>query len=227
MGWLVWSLAAAQEVPEWVGGSGLPHARLGTAVAVGDVDGDGFADVVAAAPQFEDPLLAYDWADRAGAVFVYRGSADGPTRQPVLAFSRDDAVGFGDAVAVGDVNGDGYGDVLVGDTRHISFVEVGPSTMTDVRGRASLFLGGTVPSARPAWEGFGPVREWGPRGRRVVVLEGYPDPIVPAEVVRAWAAGVEGGEHDHLVAYRTGKYRIQIELIAGSGSDSRLLDFAP
>jgi hypothetical protein len=66
-----------------------------------------------------------------------------------------------------------------------------------------------------------------PATRRMVVLEGYPEPIVPGQVVRDWAAAGVGGRDAHFVAYKLDQYRVQVELIVGSVSDSRVLDFAP
>lgn len=81
--------------------------QLGTAVAgVGDVDGDGRADLAVGAPRNDAG------GANAGAVYVVRGS-DG-----TLAWSRvggNAGDGFGRAVAnAGDVDGDGRLDVIVG-----------------------------------------------------------------------------------------------------------------
>lgn len=80
----------------------------GTAVAgVGDVNGDGFDDVLVAAPGYHAST---------GAVFYYEGSEDGPSTVATTSFYGDDPEDeIGSAVAgAGDVNGDGYDDVLIG-----------------------------------------------------------------------------------------------------------------
>ena len=79
--------------------------------SAGDVNGDGYPDVVVGAPLYDGAAGA-----DSGKAFVYLGSAEGPSLAPgwsaegELAGSR-----FGSAVAsVGDMNGDGFGDVAVG-----------------------------------------------------------------------------------------------------------------
>jgi hypothetical protein len=84
--------------------------RVGAAVAgAGDVNGDGFADVLLGANRASPGGRAL-----AGEVGVYLGSASGlmPTPSVVLAGAAADE-GLGEQVAgVGDVDGDGYADVL-------------------------------------------------------------------------------------------------------------------
>ncbi|MFO0983024.1 MAG: integrin alpha [Planctomycetota bacterium] len=81
--------------------------ELGYSVAgLGDVDGNGYLDYAVGAPR-ED-------SDR-GAVYVYSGP--GPGLIKVLAGTQDGAR-FGEAVgAAGDVNGDGFADLIVGSPR--------------------------------------------------------------------------------------------------------------
>jgi hypothetical protein len=102
--------------PHAVVQSDLAYAYLGTSVSgAGDVNGDGFADVIAGAPDFIDA----DGDD--GAAFVYLGSAAGivgvanPVTPHSLIHSNQSNADLGFAVSTaGDVNGDGFADIVVG-----------------------------------------------------------------------------------------------------------------
>lgn len=93
----------AQTSPVWeffVGARSEPvNASWGTTL---DVDGDGYADVVVGAQ-----------GAGAGAAYVYLGGPGGPSTSPVMLAPQGPS--FGASVAsAGDVNGDGFGDVIVG-----------------------------------------------------------------------------------------------------------------
>ncbi|MBL8008670.1 MAG: FG-GAP repeat protein, partial [Ignavibacteria bacterium] len=76
----------------------------------GDVNGDGYADVIIGASDFDNGQTDE------GAAFVYHGSASGlSVISNWTAESNQAAANFGNAVSTaGDVNGDGYSDVIVG-----------------------------------------------------------------------------------------------------------------
>ncbi|WP_371539673.1 VCBS repeat-containing protein [Streptomyces sp. NBC_00466] len=95
----------------------------GEHVATGDVNHDGYADIVVGRPvEGYDSDLNLPLA-KGGMIMYIPGGASGPQGTKAKAFSQDSAgvpgaseVGdrFGEAVSVGDTNGDGYGDIAVG-----------------------------------------------------------------------------------------------------------------
>lgn len=97
--------------------SGVPGAseagdHFGAAVASADFDRDGYADLAVGQPG-EDGSKAKN----AGAVTILYGSPDGPTGKGAARFAQpkeERDSDFGSALATGDLNGDGYGDVVVG-----------------------------------------------------------------------------------------------------------------
>jgi hypothetical protein len=84
---------------------------FGTAVdRAGDVNGDGYGDLIIGAEGYSNGQV------EEGAVYLYLGGPAGPSAEPdaVLEIDAADAhFGFSVAAA-GDVNGDGYSDILVG-----------------------------------------------------------------------------------------------------------------
>ncbi|MBL8002325.1 MAG: FG-GAP repeat protein [Flavobacteriales bacterium] len=88
-------------------------AGFGTSVAgVGDVNGDGFFEVAVGAYLWESTAAEVD----EGAAFIFNGSAAGTLSAPASTLQRNIASGtMGASVAeAGDVNGDGYADVIIG-----------------------------------------------------------------------------------------------------------------
>lgn len=108
-----------------------PGADAGWALAAGDVNGDGYADAIVGAPHGDLGLVV-----DVGRVLVRFGPAF-VIEQSLLAPAPQTSADFGYAVACGDVNGDGYADVLVGE----------PDTQIGLTldvGRAYVFFGPTL-----------------------------------------------------------------------------------
>lgn len=88
-----------------------PGAMMGFAVAgAGDVDGDGFSDVMAGARLYTNGQALE------GAAFVFRGSANGLiTANPTVIEGNQVDARLGHALSsAGDVNGDGFSDIALG-----------------------------------------------------------------------------------------------------------------
>jgi len=159
----------------WQAESDQDFAGFGDAVAAaGDVNGDGFADLIVGAPQFDNGET------NEGAAFVFLGSASGlSTAADWQAESDQEFANFGSSVAgAGDVNGDGYADVIVG----APFFDNGE---TD-EGAAFVFFGSDSGlAATAAWqaEGDDPFDRFGTSvaGAGDVNGDGFADVIVGAD----------------------------------------------
>ncbi len=100
--------------PDWWATGGQVDSMTGLAVATaGDVNGDGYSDIIVGAPGFDNPQVDE------GIAVAYYGSASGMgavDRDPDwFVQGNQDSGFFGASVSTaGDVNGDGYSDVIVG-----------------------------------------------------------------------------------------------------------------
>ena len=104
------------------------YASFGFSLAVGDVNDDGKADIAVGAP-------GEDVGDNnsQGRVYVF-SSADGSLLFTLDTPNPQAGVTFGRSLAMGDVNGDGKGDIVVG----APFAQVGDNYN---QGRAYIFSG--------------------------------------------------------------------------------------
>jgi len=105
------SVTGINTVPAVMLESNQANAQFGTSVATaGDVNGDGYSDVIVGAPFYTNGQT------NEGVAFIYQGSATGTGTLPVIMLESNQAnAQFGISVATaGDVNGDGYSDVIVG-----------------------------------------------------------------------------------------------------------------
>ena len=120
----------------WTADGDQVYALYGaSASTAGDVNGDGYADVIVGAPYYDNGQT------NEGRAFVYHGSASGlSAAADWTAEGNQDSAGYGQSVGTaGDVNGDGYADVVVGaplydngqDNEGRAFVYYGSATGLD------------------------------------------------------------------------------------------------
>ncbi len=159
---------------EWALTSGAPNALLNARVSpAGDVNGDGFGDVLIGAPLYTNGEF------NEGAVFVYLGSDSGlaGTTQRFIEGNIAGAALGAYLDTAGDVNGDGYDDIVVGSPTYAN----GESS----EGRALVYLGSAAGiEAAPAWSFESDIAQVN-FGRRVagsgdVNADGYDDILVSA-----------------------------------------------
>ncbi len=166
----VGGLHAAPDQTLTLTGTGVRFA--GDAVApAGDVNGDGYGDLVVG------NRLA---ADDDGLAWVFHGGPAGLSATPATSMPGPESGFFGEAVAgLGDVNGDGYGDVAVG----------APS-FNNARGAVQVHLGGPAGvGAAPSMTLLPPVADEGAFGAELLVAgdvngDGYADLGVGAPEAR-------------------------------------------
>jgi hypothetical protein len=127
----------------WTAESDQAEAMLGNVATAGDVNGDGFGDVIVIAELYDD-----QWANE-GLALVYYGSDTGLSTSPNWTFESDQADAMlNRGTTAGDVNGDGFSDVLVGSLRY-------DNGWLDA-GKAYLFYGsGNGLSTVPNWTAEG------------------------------------------------------------------------
>jgi hypothetical protein len=155
--------------PSWTYESNVAGANLGWIVApAGDVNGDGYADVIVGAPNLSSNSLTNN-----GRAYVFLGGPSGLASTPAWTFDGTQAgqlLGWSVCTA-GDVNGDGYDDVIVGSPGYYNIAQPPPpppggrtvrpagvqQTQTVFNnGRAQVFLGSASGLAgTPQWDKAG------------------------------------------------------------------------
>lgn len=164
---------------DWTADGNQTAEDFGHSVAsAGDVNGDGYSDIIIGADQSHMGRSGHG----SGSVAVYLGSPSGLGRKPAWVVNGDAMSNqFGISVAgAGDVNGDGFGDVIIGDQGQRDLEHAG-------EGRAFVYLGsasGLLPS--PAWVGYG-VQQYGYFGGSVAGAgdingDGFDDILIGAPV---------------------------------------------
>jgi hypothetical protein len=125
--------------PVWEAEGEKPGDGFGDVVgALGDINGDGYMDFFVSAPEYSTAKLHH-----CGKVYIYLGGPHGPGAKPAwTAEGTTPEELFGDcAASVGDVNGDGYPDFMIGAYGFDKF-----------RGKVYLYLGSS--------RGYGKKADW-------------------------------------------------------------------
>ena len=138
-----------KSTPDWQVNSGKDGARFGLSVsAAGDVNADGYDDVLVGAPDYWVAFEGTSGDPQSGAAFLYLGSETGLSQAPDWVFyaeAREISLGYAVAAA-GDVNHDGYADILVGAPEYENIQEQANE------GKVYLFLGSeNGPGKTPDW----------------------------------------------------------------------------
>ena len=125
----------------------IPAAFGAHTNSAGDVNGDGFDDIVVVSPNYDNgpnpgPVVTDELAE--GAAFVFLGSANGIVGSgPSTANARIEmnqyAARVTAAAGIGDVNGDGYGDIAIGSPFYESLYQGQP---LEVNGAVFVYYGG-------------------------------------------------------------------------------------
>ncbi len=176
----------------------------GSVASAGDFNGDGFGDLVVGASDNEQNWL---WGGRA---YVYYGGTAPDATADITILATDAYSYVGTSVASGDVNGDGFGDVVVG--------VPGSGSTVNTQG-AYVYFGGPGADATPdlrlngltGGEGFGssvapagdfdgdgfadlivgaPNSSFGSDPGRVYVMAVYPYQVLAPNGGERWVAGM-------------------------------------
>lgn len=145
------SATGLETTPAWTTYGEQLNSYYGIGVdSAGDVNGDGYSDVIVGSSQFDD--IHPD----VGKAYLYLGSSSGLSITPDWTYTGSESSSqLGSAVSkAGDINGDGFSDVIIGE----------PNYGLDAEGRVFGFLGSSSGLAATAdWQiaGLSPLESFG------------------------------------------------------------------
>lgn len=104
---------AFYEGPAWTDYGNLTYTAFGWSMSnAGDVNGDGFEDMIVSAIDYSNPE---ETNGEEGKLSLYYGGPGGLDTEPTWEFeSNNDSSVLGFSTSGGDLNGDGFSDVVVG-----------------------------------------------------------------------------------------------------------------
>jgi hypothetical protein len=173
--------------PNWVVTLGYSFGSASS--AAGDVNGDGYGDVIVGAKETTTNFT------NDGKVYLFLGSSTGLSTSPAWSSTgANENSAQGNSISTaGDVNGDGYSDVIIG--------EPGYKVAGVSRGRALVYLGSPSGlSTSPNWSVIGTTTDL---GRAVSTAgdvngDGYSDVIVSTAYGTIDSANILGGAYLYL-----------------------------
>lgn len=181
------SATGLSATPNWTGSGIQFNAQFGDSVSTaGDVNKDGYSDIIVGAYLYSSNGLTNN-----GRAYVFYGSSSGiKTRGNWTADGVHNDAEFGYSVGTaGDVNGDGYSDIIIG-------AAYDSNTLT-WEGRAFVYYGSaTGPATTPSWTTYSgqayALYGWSVGTAGDVNHDGYSDAIVTAPLYDYNAHGDEG-----------------------------------
>jgi hypothetical protein len=212
-------------------GTANPPAATCTSAAPHDTNGDGYSDTAVGSPH-----ATMHGQDRAGAVTVFDGSADGLVKTATLEQGKDGVPstlkqnhGFGVSLIYADVNGDGCSDLIISSSQGTTYPSAATTVLfgspDGITTTGAQFEGTTEPLAAGDFNGDGyadlvaQVADPNPLGCcQYDVIPGGPSglqfadetPLPPEAYNGLITADFNGDGYADLVAYSSGVQALEV-----------------